>query len=450
MSIINRTALKNSFKLAWPISLQNTLVTLLSMIDVMMVSHLGNASVAAVGFGNRVQFVVLVIVSGLAWGVGILSAQNHGAGNTSRIRSTILLGLILSTLALLPLVIGNFFFADSLMALGTTDQDVIDIGEMYLWITMPSLLFVGGIMVFENALRSISQVKLPMVISTFAIVINIVLNYWLIYGGLGIEPLGVTGAAIATLIARGCHLLLIFMVLSIARHKLKPSRNDVKDLRIVKPWFDMIKLVVPLMASFGVWSIGSFVYQLIYGRLGTQELAVISLLVPIEGMFISLFFGFASACSIMVGQNLGAEKFDQAISIAKSFVIMAPLVAIVLGVLLLLAEPIIFMPFSDMPASTLALASDVFLIIALGAWIKISNMTMALGILRAGGETKACLYIDTFGMWMVSIPLTLMAAFYFDLPLFWVALTAYSEEVSKFGLFVWRISKQRWVRKIVN
>ncbi|TRX55192.1 MATE family efflux transporter [Thalassomonas sp. M1454] len=448
MPLLNTKALKSSIKLAWPISLQNTLITLLSMIDVMMVSHLGNASVAAVGLGNRVQFVILVIVTGLSWGVGILSAQYYGSGNTQKIRRSILMGAILSFFALLPIVLLSFYFADDVISLGSNDADVIAIGESYLWITMPSLIFVGATMVIENALRSINQVKLPMFLSMMAIMLNIILNYWLINGGLGVPALNVDGAAIATLVSRIMHLILLFAVLTAIKHKIKPTRHDVKSLLEFQPWKKLVILVIPLMFSFGVWSVGTFVYQLIYGRLGTQELAVISLLVPIEGVFTSLFFGFASACSIMVGHRLGANKFDEAWDIGKTFAILAPTVALGLGGVLLLLEPIIFMPFNDMPTDTLTMASEVFLIIALCAWIKITNMTLAMGILRAGGETKACLYIDILGMWMVSIPLTMLAAFYFELPMFWVVLTAYSEEACKFFLFGWRVAQKKWLRNL--
>lgn len=439
---------KTSLKLAWPISLQNLLVTMLGMIDVMMVSHLGNASVAAVGLGNRVQFVVLVIIQGLAWGVGILSAQYYGAGKSKKIRRSILMGVTLGCIALTPIVIMAFYFADTVMGWGSADPELIAIGESYLWITMPSLLFVSAIMVFENALRGTGQVKLPMVLGTIAISLNVILNYWLINGGLGIEPLGVDGAAIATTISRFMHLVIMVSVLTIAKHKIKPSRSDVKSLRDFQPWKKLIKLVLPLMFSFGVWSVGTFVYQLIYGKLGTQELAVISLLVPVEGMFVSIFFGFASACSIMVGQRLGANKFDEAWRVGKTFASIAPLVAMVLGVVLLLSESIVFLPFNDLPVATLAMASDIFLIIALGACIKITNMTLAMGVLRAGGENKACLYIDIFGMWMVSIPATMLAAFYFNLPIFWVVFTAYSEEAVKLVLFAWRANQKKWLRNL--
>ena len=307
MSWLNTASLKDSLKLAWPISLQNVLVTLLGMVDVMMVSHLGDAAVAAVGLGNRIQFVVLVIIMGLSWGVGILVAQYWGAGQHVKIRRTVLMGALIGVFAMLPIVFSFFYLADDVIALGSEDTQVIALGQSYLWITMPSLCLLAVIMVLENALRSLNQVRLPMILSTIAIAINIVLNYWLINGGLGIQALGVDGAALATTISRAIHLLLFIYVLVKALHPVIPHGEDIKLLAQKSPWWKLLKIVWPMMFSFGVWSLGTFVYQLFYGQMGTKELAVMSLLSPIEGMYMSLFFGFASACAIMVGQKLGAD-----------------------------------------------------------------------------------------------------------------------------------------------
>jgi Na+-driven multidrug efflux pump len=115
-----------------------------------------------------------------------------------------------------------------------------------------------------------------------------------------------------------------------------------------------------------------------------------------------------------------------------------------------MSESWLFIPFTNLPDETLQLATEVFAIICFGGWLKITNMTLSMGLLRAGGETKTSLYIDTFGMWVISIPLTALAAFYFELPLFWVALIAYSEEVTKVFLFAWRAYKRDWLKNLTH
>jgi len=444
----NRISLKQSIKLAWPISLQSILVTMLGMTDIMMVAHLGDGAIASVGLANRIQFVVLIIMSGLATGVGILAAQYFGAGIIAKIRKIIVMTLIIAVLALMPILIVNYFFAADIIQLATSDTEVISTGEHYLWLTMPSLLFVAVIMIFENALRAIGQVKLPMLLGISAIFCNIGLNYWLINGGFGLDAMGVSGAAWATTISRCLHALLLVAILIKLRHQIFPFNIAFSSLKHSRDWSRLLLLVWPMMVSFGVWSLGTFIYQLIYGRMGTQELAVMSLLAPVEGLLIAFFFGFASACSIHVGQSLGRNDFNQAWLMAKNYAISAPIVTFFLAVLIIQFESILFKPYTNLSTDTLNLAGDIFILIAFGSCLKVFNMTMAMGILRAGGDNKYCMLIDFTGMWLLSIPLTFLAAFYFNLPVFWVVVVAYSEEVCKAFMFISRMKSKRWLRNL--
>jgi Na+-driven multidrug efflux pump len=203
-----------------------------------------------------------------------------------------------------------------------------------------------------------------------------------------------------------------------------------------------------MMVSFGVWSLGTFFYQLIYGRIGTQELAVMSLMAPLEGLLVAFFFGFASACSIMVGQRLGQDAFSSAWSVAKGFVVSAPIVTFLLGLVMLSLESFVFMPYANLDQDTLVVAHDIFMLITFGTCIKVFNMTASMGILRAGGDNKHCLLIDFSGMWIIGIPLTFVAAFYYALPIYWVVLITYSEEVVKSVLFVYRLKAKCWLRNL--
>lgn len=448
--MFNIKFIKETFRLAWPISLQSILVTLLGMIDIIMVSHLGDSAVAAVGISNRIFFVVLIIITGVASGVGVLSAQYYGAGKVKKIPTIVIMAIVFAFIVLLPIVSLNFVYADNILQLASNDSAVISLGESYLWITVPSLFFIAVIIIFENALRATGQVKLPMLFSVLAIVLNVILNYWLINGGLGIEAMGVAGAAWATTISRFFHLVIMLLSLPKAAQLVFPTRYSFNELNDKFKWLKFVNLIWPMMISFGVWSLGTFVYQLIFGRMGTQELAVMSMLTPIEGVLIASFFGFSSACSILVGQKLGKNYFLSAWEMGKIFIFSAPIVTLVLATLLLMLEEVIFLPFQSMSENTLALTSEVFLLIIFGTCIKVFNMTISMGVLRAGGDNKYCLLIDSIGMWFISIPLTFFAAFYLHWPLFWVVVTAYSEEICKALLFALRMRKKVWLRNLIN
>jgi Na+-driven multidrug efflux pump len=147
---------------------------------------------------------------------------------------------------------------------------------------------------------------------------------------------------------------------------------------------------------------------------------------------------------------LGANDFTSAWKTSVTFSIGAPITTFVLAIVLYSLQDVIFMPFQLMTQETIILATEIFLLIIFGTSIKVFNMTMSMGILRAGGDTKHCLLIDFIGMWVVSIPLTFLAAFYFDLPLFWVVVTAYSEEICKAIMFTIRMRKKHWLRNLAT
>ncbi len=450
MKWVDAQTLRRSLALAWPISLQSILTNLLSMIDVAMVSHLGDSAVAAVGLGNRFQFMLMVILLGIAWTVGVLSAQYYGADKPEKIRATIAMAIAMSFTALLPIIGLNAFLADDIMALGSSNLAVIQHGQAYLWITVPSLLLVSIILCFENAIRAVGQVKLPLALSAIAIAINVVLNFWFINGGLGLPAMGVAGAALATFVARGIQVFLILKFLHARQHLLQLHRRDLRHILDRKELKHFLRLATPMMVSFGVWSSGTFVYQIIYGRMGTQELAVMSMLAPVEAIYLSLFFGLASACSILVGQALGANRFDQAWLYGRSFAILNPVIGLLFGFIVVMGADLVLLPFAGLPQDTLDVALKVFVLISLSTWLKIINMTLAMGVLRAGGDNRMCMVIDIIGMWIVSIPLTALAAFYWQLPLFFVVLVAYSEEICKAFLFTWRVNQKRWLRNLTH
>lgn len=360
------------------------------------------------------------------------------------------MGSISAILLLIPIVILNFLYADTVIALATQDKQVQELSTHYLWIVLPSLLFIAITINLENGLRAIGQVRLPLKISFLAIIFNILLNYWLIHGGLGIAPLGVAGAAWATVISRFLQMSLMVLFSQKYTRSIFTFRDAFAKLNKSSEWTKLVKLMLPMMLSFGVWSLGTLGYQLIYSKIGTEELAVMSLLAPVEGLLISIFFGFASASTIIVGRQLGNNNFDQAYDIAKQFVLYASVAALILGSIFILIKPLIFLPFSNLPADTLSLASSVFLVIVLGCCLKVFNMTTAVGVLRAGGDNRWCLVTDLIGMWTIGIPLTILAAFYFKWPLFWVVFTAYSEELCKAFLFHHRLKSKRWMRNLTH
>lgn len=442
-------SLKASFSLAWPISVQQMLMTVLGMIDVMMVGHLGNAAVAAVGLGNRVQFVILVIFAGLGTALSILVAQNWGAKNIRGVRNAVLLALVTGLTLLAPVVLWLAMQAEQVIGWGTSDTDVIALGADYIRLTLVALVCSLLLVVLEAAMRSVGEVKAPLAISAAAVSINIGLNAVLIFGWGPIPAMGVVGAAIATSIARALHLTMLLGYMLWRRHVTLPRVDNLTALQSVQGWRRYLTMSLPMMVNFGIWSSGTFVYVMLYGRVSTDALAIASLLTPIEGMLLALFFGMAAASAIMVGQRLGANDHQQAWILARNFALYNPLVALAVGVLLALNYKLILLPYQDLGDQTLQQAAQLLTIIGGLCWLKVTNMTLSMGVLRTGGQNRYCLLTDTIGMWCIGIPMTLLAV-ELGWSFLWVYLMVYCEEITKAVLFVRKLMDRSWMQTIAS
>ncbi|GGA81603.1 MATE family efflux transporter [Neiella marina] len=440
-------ALKTSFALAWPISIQQVLMTVLGMVDVMMVGHLGNAAVAAVGLGNRIQFVIIVIFAGLGTALSILVAQYWGAKNIRGIRNSVLLATICGSALLAPVVVWLWLQAEVVVAWGSPDQEVIALGANYLRLTLIALICSLFLIIFEAAMRSVGEVKTPLAISTAAIALNIVLNAVFIFGWGPIPAMGVAGAAIATSVARSLHVSMLLGFMLWRRHVTLPRLENLAVTNSLIAWRRYLLLSLPMMVNFGIWSCGTFVYVMLYGRVSTEALAIASMLTPIEGAMLALFFGMSSASAILVGQKLGANDHQQAWTLARGFALYNPAVAMLVGIVLALNYQYVLAPYAALGEETLRLASQILLMMALLSWLKVTNMTLSMGILRTGGQNRYCLLSDTFGMWCVGIPMTWLAV-EMQWPFIWVYFMVYCEEIVKAILFFRKLFSRTWMHTI--
>ena len=132
----------------------------------------------------------------------------------------------------------------------------------------------------------------------------------------------------------------------------------------------------------------------------------------------------------------------------KRFEISATISNVLLGLMMRGPESLVFMHYDNLDEDTRAVAHDIVMLITFGTCIKVLNMTASMGILRAGGDNKHCLLIDFSGMWIIGIPLTFVDAFYFALPIYWVVLVTYTEEIVKSALFVYRLKAKYWLRNL--
>ena len=185
-------------------------------------------------------------------------------------------------------------------------------------------------------------------------------------------------------------------------------------------------------------------YSIVYGRMGTSEVASITLTYPIQSLSIGLFAGVSSAAGIMIGNKLGLGENGLAFKYSKKFIKMGIIGSAVFGVLLVACSNLYISVFNistDVRECTFKL----LVMFSIVLWIKVSNMIIGGGILRSGGKTKYTLYLDIIGTWGIGVPMGFISAFVFKLPIHWVYLIISGEEVVRFIIGIKMMNSRKWM-----
>ena len=436
------------FIIALPIVIQNLITSSLNMLDTMMIGKLGELELASVGIANQYYFLYSLLTNAIAIGSGVLIAQLWGKKDTTNIKRTLSRSLFYSLTLTLIFIILGLIIPDKIMAIFNNDPIVIKIGVDYLKIAVISYFFTSITFTFASGLRSIGNTSLPMWGSFIGLIVNAVLNVVLIFGLLGAPKMGIKGAALATLIARIVEFIIVvgsvYTKIDILKLKFKDMLELPKSLSIT-----LNKVTLPILANEACWALGNITYTAIYARIGTSAAASIQICSTIMNLFMIVTFGLANAAVVIIGNEIGANREDEAISASKKISSLSVKISIVLAIVLaLLAKPIV--SFFNVSAEVKMAAQYILYIYALVMVFKVYNAVMIVGILRGGGDTTYGSILQGLTLWLIGIPLTAFATFVLKLPVYFVVMFATVEEIIKLLLMMRRFKSFKWIKNMVN
>ncbi|WP_455538945.1 MATE family efflux transporter [Terrisporobacter sp.] len=440
---------KTLITLCIPIIIQNLLSTLINMIDTVMVGGLGEVSVASIGIANQYFFLYNMALSGIIGGAGLFIAQFYGKSDKGNIRKITALSIISSlTLGIIFLIVA-IFSPKFIINFFSHDERVVKIAVDYFSIIGFCYPIIAISYVFSMGSRSVRNPKLGMVCSTISLVINIVLNYIFIFGKFGMPALGVSGAALATFIARIIELILLVSYVYFIKNDYE-LRFTFKDIKLINK--DLLKVYVsktlPTFLNDTLWAFGTVLYAVAYSKAGTSAIAASQIASSTGNFFIMTAVCIAIGASIMIGNELGANNIKKAVGYTKKFSILVTLAGALFGIILILCIPVLLKIFS---VST-SLAPDIrkiFIIMGVLMALKTFNTFIIIGVLRSGGDTKYALFLEMGCMWFVSLPLTFFAA-YKGVPIYILVALTYTEEIVKFVFGVPRALSKKWAKNLVK
>lgn len=440
--------IKKAIAIAIPITFQLLLNTTLNFIDILMIGSLGETTIAAVGLANKVFFVFSLLLFGICSGSSILTSQYFGKKDIKSIRRVLGISLVIGLIGSIFFVIPGILCPKLVMNIFTPSTNTIAIGASYLAIVAISYPLTAITNVYTAVLRSINEVRLPVVISLVSIFINIVLNYTLIFGHFGAPALGVQGAALGTLIARIIECLSILTIIYI---KNGPAAAKIKELidfnkEFTKKFFIT---VTPVIINEFMWGLGVTMYSLVYGRMGDGAVAAITITQNVEQIITVMFQGIGSATAVILGNELGANKLEKADIHAKYLIVMQLVLSLVMGVVCFLIKMPLIRLFSVSEFVALDI-SKCLIVFIIYLPFKMFNLVNIVGVLRSGGDTKAALFLDVTGVWIIGIPLAFLGGIFLGLPIYIVYAMVMFEEVYKFILGIRRYRQKKWLKNIVG
>lgn len=455
----DKSFLKKTFAITIPVVLQNLLNNLVNLVDTLMIGQLGETSIAAVGLANKLFFVFSLLMFGICSGASVLAAQYWGKRELLNIKRVLRVSLYIGVGGALLFAIPGFLFPEFVMSIFTPLEGTISEGAKYLIIIVFSYPLTAVTMAYVAVLRSMNYVKLPVVITSISILVNVVLNYGLIYGKLGFPRMEVTGAALATLAAR----LVEFGALLILVHRHKAGDGKLGDFVHLK--FSKAKdkgeafinkifinkyfiTAAPVIANEFMWGLGVTMYSLVYGRMGDAATAAITITNTVEQVALVFFFGICNAAAVLLGNELGSDKLKRAEEYAKNFIAMMFALSIVGAVIVFLVKGPVVGLF-DVSEEVLRYVKLCITVFAIYMPVRMLNTLLIVAILRSGGDTKAALFLDVTSVWLIGIPMAVIGGLLLQLPIYIVYAMILIEEIYKLTFSYIRYKKKKWLRNIV-
>ena len=208
-------------------------------------------------------------------------------------------------------------------------------------------------------------------------------------------------------------------------------------------------MLFPILVCEVVWSLGENVYAAIYGHMGTESTAAMTLINPIQGLMIGALCGLSQAAGVIIGKRLGNKEYEEAYQASKKLILYGAVSAMVLSVVIILTRSS-YVQIYQVEPYVKQLTSQILLAYALVAPFKVLNMIMGSGIIRSGGETKYVMVIDMIGTWVFGVPLGLLSAFVFKLSIPYVYFILSLEEGIRFGISLLVFRRKKWMKSLEN
>ena len=444
----DRSFYRSLIALAIPVALQNLITFAVSFADNLMVGSLGDAAVSGVYMGSQIQTFLQMFSGGIEGAILILAAQYWGKRDTASIKRIIAIGLHFSIGFGLLLTTVCVMVPRPIISLFTDDASVIADGALYLRIVCFSYLFFCITQALIASMRSVEVARIGMGVSLISLIVNVSLNYILIFGKFGFPAMGIAGAAVATVISRIAETLTMWIYVTRIDRKLELK---LKELLVSDPVLrrDFIRYGLPLIGGNVVWSVNMMANSAILGRFSASVITAASIANTMNSLAYVTMNGISSAVGIITGKTVGAGKTERmkeyAYTVQLLFLGMGLLTG---GVIMLLKNPFIGL-YSGITAEAISYSSQFITVLSITMIGTCYQAAGLFGLVKSGGDIGFVFKNDTIFVFLVVLPSAIIASI-LGAPAWVVFACLKCDQILKCFVAVVKINRFDWMKNLTR
>ena len=452
----DKTFYKRLFSLMIPIMLQSGITNFVNMLDNIMIGKVGTAPMTGVAITNQLLFVFNLCIFGVVSGAGIFGAQFFGCGNNEGVQHTFRFKIAVGTFLTLCAIVLFWLLGTPLLSLYmqgeptvTDTVSTMQNAKHYLSIMLIGLVPFAIVQCYSSTLRECGQPTLPLVAGVVAIAVNLLLNYILIFGKLGIPALGVKGAAIATVISRFAELVVIVAASHRNAVALPFMKGVYRSLFIpAKLFVELLIKGLPLMLNETMWAAGLAVVNQCYSVRGLDAVAACNISQTFWNIFSIAYMAVGSAASIIVGQTLGAGLLKEAKQDGYRLITFSFLLACAVSVLYAVCAefiPLAYNTTNEIRHLATRLMQISALLMPFDALVHAAYFTV-----RSGGKMMITALFDCGFMWGGNVLLAFLLSYFTQIPFLWLFACIQGISIIKAVFGILLVRSGFWVRNIVS
>lgn len=452
----DRTIYKRALKLAVPMMIQNGITNMVTLVDNVMVGSLGTEAMTAVSVVGQLIFVFNLAIFGGISGPGIYGAQYYGQRNVEGFKNSVRMKIWICAACILAGTLVFIGAGEQLIGLylkgeSETVDAVLTMGyaKQYLEVMLFTLLPFGITQIYASSLRETGDSLKPMAAGIISVLVDIVLNYLLIYGKFGFPALGVRGAAIATAVARIVELLVVVVWAHVRRSQHEFLAGLYRTLLLPgEAAVQMLRKGIPIFFNEFLWAGGIAALTQCYSMRGLEIVAGLNISNAICNLLNVVFVALGSAVGILSGQTLGAGEYGKAKKNAFQLMWFTGGICIVLTAVLILFSGV-FPRFYDTTEQVRAYGQWFIVVTAL--FFPVQGFLNALYFtLRSGGKTLITFLFDSVYSWAVTLPLAMLLCYMTELPILSIYAIVQAADIVKVIVGYVLIRKGIWISNIVE